>query len=205
MTFEDRPHARRWRTGCGYRIYAAMTALYPIAANAEAALNAPLGKAAREREARAVAGREVEFISEDVGPAFETAEAAEAAFANHLEGGVARIREVVAKVKGRTPVVAPVRPVYAGGRRWPKIDQPLAKTVWRLSISYWRIVDPARYAELEQARKARKAALGENLDAAALRALAGQPLQAVKPQQPLDVGLFEYRLPEDPSTIIPDE
>lgn len=179
--------------------------LYPVAPNAQAALNAPLGKAAREREAKSLAGRDVEFVSEDVGPAFETAEAAEAAFAEVLEGGAARVREVVAKVKGRMPLVAPVKPIYADGRRWPKAGQPLARTVWRLSVSYWRIVDPARYAELEQARRARKATLGENLDAGALRALASQPLQPVKPQQPLDVGLFEYRLPEAPDIVIPDE
>lgn len=187
-------------------MYGAMTAvLYPVAANADAALKKPLGKAAREREARGLAGGEVEFISEDVGPAFETAEAAEAAFAELLEGGVARVREVVAKVKGRTPVVAPVKPVYAGGHRWPKVEAPLARTVWRLSISYWRIVDPARFAELEQARKARKKTEGETLGREALRALARQPLQPVKPQQPLDVGLFEYRLPEAPEIVIPDE
>jgi len=183
-----------------------MTAiLYPVAANAEAALSAAKGKAARESDARNLAGRDVEFISEEVGPAFESAEAAEAAFAAVLEGGAARVREVVAKVKGRTPVVAPVRPVYAGGRRWPKVDGPIAKTVWRLSISYWRIVDPARFAELEQARRARKTNTGEGLTAEALRALARQPLQPVKPQQPLDVGLFEYRLPENPGIVIPDE
>ncbi|HYG26730.1 MAG TPA: hypothetical protein VD906_07475 [Caulobacteraceae bacterium] len=183
-----------------------MTAvLYPVAPNAEAALNAPVGKAAREREAKDLAGRDVEFVSEDVGPAFETAEAAEAAFAKAVETGTVRVREVVAKVKGRTPVVAPIRPVFEGGRRWPKVEQPLAKTVWRLSISYWRIVDPARYAELEQARKARKAAAGEQLDPGALRVLSRQPLRAVKPQQPLDVGLFEYRLPEAPDIVIPDE
>lgn len=183
-----------------------MTAvLYPVAPTAEAALSAPLGKAMREREAKDMAGRDVEFISEDVGPAFESAEAAEAAYGQALEGGFARIREVVAKVKGRTPVVAPVRPIYEGGRRWPKVEQPLAKTVWRLSVSYWRIVDPARYAELEQARRARKAAEGERLDREALRALSRQPLKPVKPQQPLDVGLFEYRLPEAPDIVIPDE
>lgn len=187
-------------------MYGAMNAvLYPVAANAEAALSKPLGKAAREREAKGLAGRDVEFISEDVGPAFETAEAAEAAFAHLLEGGTARVREVVAKVKGRTPVVAPVKPVYAGGHRWPKAGAPLAKTVWRLSISYWRIVDPARFAELEQARRARKKAEGESLGRDALRALSRQPLQPVKPQQPLDVGLFEYRLPEAPEIVIPDE
>jgi len=183
-----------------------MTAvLYPVAANAEAALSAPAGRAARESEARNLAGRDVEFISEDVGPAFDSAEAAEAAFAGMLEGGAARVREVVAKVKGRTPVIAPVRPVYAGGRRWPKAHGPIARTIWRLSISYWRIVDPARFAELEQARKARKTAVGEGLGPEALRALAIQRLQPVKPQQPLDVGLFEYRLPEAPDIVIPDE
>ena len=183
-----------------------MTAvLYPVAPNAEAALNAPAGKAAREREARDLAGRDVEFVSEDVGPAFETPEAAEAAFARVMEAGTVRVREVVAKVKGRTPMVAPVRPIYEGGRRWPKADQPLAKTVWRLSISYWRIVDPARYAELEQARKARKAAAGDQFDRDALKVLSRQPLKPVKPQQPLDVGLFEYRLPESPDIVIPDE
>ena len=187
-------------------MYEAMNAvLYPVAANAEAALTRPVGRAAREREARDLAGRDVEFISEEVGPAFETADAAEAAFGPVLEGGAARIREVIAKVKGRTPVVAPVKPVYAGGHRWPKVEAPLAKTVWRLSISYWRIVDPARFAELEQARKARKTAEGETLGRDALRALSRQPLQPVKPQQPLDVGLFEYRLPEAPEIVIPDE
>lgn len=179
--------------------------LYPVAPNADAALAAPTGRAAREREARDAAGRDVEFVSEYVGPAFETAEAAEAAFAKVLEGGAARIKEVVAEVRGRIPVVTPVKPVYAGGRRWPKVEQPLARTVWRLSISYWRIVDPARFEALEQARKARKTAAGEGLKAEALRALATQPLRAVKPQQPLDVGLFEYRPPEAPHIIMPDE
>jgi hypothetical protein len=183
-----------------------MTAvLYPVAANAEAALSAPTGRAARESDARNVAGRDVEFISEEVGPAFDNVEAAEAAFAAALDSGAGRVREVVAKVRGRTPVIAPVKPVYAGGRRWPKSQGPIARTVWRLSISYWRIVDPARFAELEQARKARKTAVGEGLGPEALRALAMQPLYPVKPQQPLDVGLFEYRLPEAPDIVIPDE
>lgn len=36
------------------------------------------------------------------------------------------------------------------------------------------------------------------MDTDALRALTCQPLRAVKPQQPLDIGLFETRLPEAP-------
>ena len=43
------------------------------------------------------------------------------------------------------------------------------------------------------------------LDAAQLRALARQPLRPVKPQQPLDAGLFEMPAPEAPHILIPDE
>ena len=58
-----------------------MTAvLYPVAKNAEAALNAPLGRAAREREARTRAKTEVRFATEASGPAFESREAAMAAW-----------------------------------------------------------------------------------------------------------------------------
>jgi hypothetical protein len=78
--------------------------------------------------------------------------------------------------------------------------------VWRLSVSYWRVggasagVEPA-----EAARKLRKRAGGEELDPMTLRALARQPLQAVRPQQPLDIGLFETRPPEAPHIVMPDE
>jgi hypothetical protein len=30
-------------------------------------------------------------------------------------------------------------------------------------------------------------------------------MRAVQPQQPLDIGLFEFRLPEAPDIIVPDE
>jgi hypothetical protein len=43
------------------------------------------------------------------------------------------------------------------------------------------------------------------MDAETLRAIARQPLRAVAPQQPLDIGLFETRLPENPSIVVPDE
>ena len=36
---------------------------YPVAPDAEAALNAPLGRAAREREAKSIAGRDVDIAS----------------------------------------------------------------------------------------------------------------------------------------------
>ncbi|MEI9965307.1 MAG: hypothetical protein WDM92_12070 [Caulobacteraceae bacterium] len=46
---------------------------------------------------------------------------------------------------------------------------------------------------------------GEALDPTVLRAMAGQPLRPVKPQQPLDIGLFEVRPPDAPHLVIPDE
>lgn len=38
-----------------------------------------------------------------------------------------------------------------------------------------------------------------------MKALADQPLLPVRPQQPLDVGLFEVRPPEAPHILMPDE
>jgi hypothetical protein len=45
----------------------------------------------------------------------------------------------------------------------------------------------------------------ERLDAKTLQALAAQPLKPVRPQQPLDVGLFEMAPPEAPNRLIADE
>ena len=45
----------------------------------------------------------------------------------------------------------------------------------------------------------------ERLDAKTLQALAGQPLRPLRPQQPLDAGLFELAPPEAPDKLIPDE
>jgi hypothetical protein len=43
------------------------------------------------------------------------------------------------------------------------------------------------------------------MDAPALRARLERPLRPVKPQQPLDIGLFEVRPPEAPHILMPDE
>lgn len=193
-----------------------MSVLYPVAANAERALSAPVGRAARESEAAAVASGAVEFVSEAVGPGYPSLEQAMAAWAGRIDderpGGrlvqpadrFCVLREVVAPGPGRPPALRAVKPSFRDGRRWPAPKPPPA-TVWRLSVSYWRLVDAARMAELQQARKARKAAGAEKLDAAALLALSRQPLRPLRPQQPLDVGLFEVRLPEAPHILMPDE
>jgi len=195
-----------------------MTAvLYPVAKNAEAALNAPLGRAARAREAKARAKAEVRFVTEATGPAFESREAALAGLHGRLddvgvfvqpEDRFCTLREVLAVTKGRRTVPVPVEPLMKDGRRWP---QPKAKpeTVWRLSVSYWKVVDAAEEAAMAQAqaqaRAARKAKESSELEPDQLRALTRQPLQPTGPQRALDIGLFEAQRPEAPGEIMPDE
>jgi hypothetical protein len=181
-----------------------MTILYPVAPDVTAALAAPQGRAAREREAQALAGEGVAFVSETTGPAHPSREAALAAYGGRLEAGAedayCRLVEVL-----EGPPPKPQRPNYKDGRRWPTPPKP-PKTAWRLQVSYWRPVSaaPAATAVAGQARETRRRA-GGPLDSEALRELTRQPLQPVQPQQPLDIGLFEARLPEAPHIVVPDE
>ena len=189
-----------------------MTAiLYPVAAHVEAALTAPMARAAREREAQAAAGQAVVFVTEAVGPAYASREAALDAHAGRVEDErPGRVVAVTAEdrfcrlaevIDGRPP--PPVQPTMQDGRRWPAPKTP-PRTVWRLQVSYWRLGSAAKAAEGPQARAARRKA-SEPLDYQALSALARTPLRPVKPQQPLDIGLFETRPPEAPHIIMPDE
>jgi hypothetical protein len=195
-----------------------MSVLYPIAETAEAALHRPKGYAARERQAEVLAGEGVAFVTEAVGPAFTTAEAALDAYPGKLDDERPGRRVQVAP-EARWCALRPVapeaarariprvQPVNRDGRRWPAPD-PAAATasLWRLSVSYWRIGGlPASAEPTGSARKLRRSSAGEGLDAGALRALARQPLAPVKPQQPLDIGLFEVRPPEAPHIVMPDE
>ena len=197
-----------------------MTILYPVADNAEAALHAPRGYAARERDAGALVDGAVTFVTEAVGPAFDSEEAALDAYAGRLDDERAGHRFTVppeARWCALRPVAPegaprrrkPVKPVMKGGRRWPVPEASAPRARWRLSVSYWRIAGAAMAAEaaaaLEAARKLRRDAAGEGLGAGALRALAHQPLRPVRPQQPLDIGLFETRPPEAPHIVMPDE
>ena len=190
-----------------------MTAiLYPVAETAEAALHAPRGYAEREQAARLLGGA-VRFVTEVTGPAFATREAALDAYAGCVEderperpvlAPELRWRQLapVSSADGRPTTQALERPSFRNGRRWPT-PKPVA-TLWRLAVSYWRIEDTRSLPE-GPARRMRRTDAGRDLDAAALTALSRQPMQAMRPQQPLDIGLFEVRLPEAPDTVMPDE
>ena len=194
------------------RQYGLMSAVrYPIAPNAEAALSAPLGRAARQSEAAQASGADVAFATEAVGPAFPSREAALDAYAGRVdderpgaattvlpEDRFCELRELAATRPPRPGTGKPMKPVYRGGRRWPA-PLPTPQTIWRMSVSYWRI-QPAQAEPLVESTS--RAA---SMDAQALRARLSEPLRPVKPQQPLDIGLFEVRPPEAPHILMPDE
>ncbi len=192
-----------------------MTAiLYPVAPDAAAALAAPLGRAARAREASRLAGGErVGFVTQGVGPEYATREAALDAHAGRVEDDrpgrgltlppedrFCRLVELAAPARRRLP--APLAPSFENGRRWPDAPPGAVATVWRLQVSYWRVGEGPDLSDAPQARQQRRA--GE-ADRETLNALTRQPLRGVRPQQPLDIGLFEVRRPEAPHSVMPDE
>ncbi len=194
-----------------------MTAVaFPIAATAEAALARPLGRAARESQAVMLAGGTVAFVSEPVGPAFATREAALDAFPGRLdderpgravsvqpEDRFCELRELAASPLRRRKADKAMQPTFKNGRRWPTAPPP-PPTVWRLSISYWRVGASAQPAMAPPEPLTRRR--GQiDADPATLRRRAAEPLRPVKPQQPLDIGLFEFRPPEAPHIVMPDE
>lgn len=187
-----------------------MSVLYPVAATAEEALNRPRARAARQREAQLAAGEAVIFTTEPAGPAFATREALLDAYPGRLADDRPGRSLPAAEDRwcGLTELSVvrpePVRPVNRDGRRWPAPPQASA-TVWRLQVSYWRIGAETADAPLDQARELRRERDAASLQPAALKALARQPLRPVRPQQPLDTGLFEVRPPDAPHILMPDE
>lgn len=168
--------------------------LYPIAANAADALKEPVGRAARESDARRLAGDDVAFVRELTGPVFRSEEAAQAAWAERIDrtGNSLDPQDRFCELKA------------VAQRSLMPFTHP--HTAWRLSVAYWRVGPAAAPAEAaEQARKARRRKSGPAPDGETLEALANQPLQPVRPQKALDIGLFEVRLPENPDIVVPDE
>lgn len=194
-----------------------MTAiLYPVATSPARALDASLGAAVRESEARRIAGEAVAFVTGQVGPDFASREAALDAYPGLVDDDRPATRvavppeqrfcQLVEAIAARRPPPA-LSPVNRDGRRWPAPPDP-PQTVWRLMVTYWRPVSAAPGPAPEPAHpQARKARRSKAMMAApeTLTALARQPLRAIKPQQPLDIGLFEVRLPENPNLVMPDE
>jgi hypothetical protein len=195
--------------------HAAMNAiLYPVAANAEEALARPKGRAAREREARRLAAGPVRFVTEATGPGFATREAALDAYAGRVDDERPARRVQLAPEDNYCAVAerienaaspGPVEPAFARGRRWPVPPTRRPTTVFRLMVSYWRWGEDAAELAGDQARRLRVKSDAAQMDAAQLRALARQPMRPFKPQQPLDIGLFEMPAPEAPHILIPDE
>ncbi len=194
-----------------------MSVLFPIARNAEEALKAPKGRAVREREALGLAGgAKVAFVRELTGPTYATRNAAEADYPGVVDRQGAAAVQPEDRFCELMEIIQPTpragrgqaEPTFEAGSRWPK-PRALLKTAWRLQVSYWKMLDAKATAEAErtlpQARAARRREESQALDAQALRAMAHQPLQAMKPQQPLDIGLFEFSPPDAPHLIIPDE
>jgi hypothetical protein len=190
-----------------------MTVRFPIASTAEAALTAPLGRAAREREARELIGEEVEFVRELAGAPFEDRAEAVRLYAGLIdEEGLRPVApedrfcdlvEVVAE-EGRRRIGDQAEPVFKGGKRWPQ-PKRLLRTAYRLSIGYWRPLSARPPMPIDQARAARKREESRRLSAQELRLMVSQPLQPMKPQQALDIGLFEVSPVEAPHILMPDE
>lgn len=187
-----------------------MNIAYPIANDAHDALaRMKAGTAAiatREKEAETLSGARVAFVTQSIGPLYETQDEALKVYGGVLGEGcrlTARIKEQARrKTKSMTPE-------FRDGERWPKRTAPVA-TVWQLSVSYWKIITDSHAATTsekltDQARHLRKTVKGQTLTPEELLALSQSPLVAAKPQKALDFGLFDFIPPDNPGIVIADE
>ena len=105
------------------------------------------------------------------------------------------------------PRQTPPPPLPAGpsrqGQPAPEPPPP-PRTVWRVQVDFWRPASRTPAILQAQARHVRKRAQAD-VSGDDLSAFARQPLRPVRPQQPLDIGLFEVRAPENPDRLLPDE
>ncbi|UDF03614.1 hypothetical protein [Asticcacaulis sp. AND118] len=184
---------------------------YPVAHNAlDIVLNwgeGVMSSAERERAAKDACGKDVTFVRETLDPGFPSEEAARAQYENLLTEPFATL---ICTFE-RTQKPRRVETQMQDGRRWPKAEAAPAAQ-WKLCLSYWKI-GAVRSAPKPstgitphlQARAVRKKELDVPLTPEEVQALAHAPLMAYRPQKALDMGLFEFVLPENPDIIIADE
>lgn len=187
-----------------------MNIAYPIANDAHDALArmkaGTAGVAAREKEAETLSGARVAFVTQSIGPLYETQDEALKVYGG-LIGEVCQLTARIKAPAGRK--TKGMAPEFKDGERWPKRPAPIA-TVWQLSVSYWKIISDTRAATTsekltDQARHLRKTAKGQTLTPEELLALTQSPLVAAKPQKALDFGLFDFIPPDNPGIVIADE
>ncbi|MDI7775991.1 hypothetical protein [Asticcacaulis sp. EMRT-3] len=199
---------------------------FPIAHDAHEALallrQGSESRAMREREAEHLNGGRVVFVTQSLGPVYQSLDDALDAYAGLVEDERAgkaftplpedRICRLLSRIpdaqRGR---LRPVEPVFTAGERWPQREKPVAP-VWQLSLGYWKIMaaEPARpkgegQVSKDQARHLRKKPAAKDLTPEELLALSQNPLMAARPQKSLDFGLFDFIPPDNPSIVIADE
>lgn len=185
--------------------------LYPVASDGHAALaqlrQGDGHRAAREKEAEKAANGRVDFVTQSIGPLYDSEDEARKAYASVLDDS--RVCVLTCRRKSPPPAKrASVEPVLENGVRWPKVIVPV-DSVWQLSISYWKPATTARAVKGEapkgQARRLRKTAKGQELTREQILALMDAPMTAARPQKSLDFGLFDFIPPDDPGIVIADE
>jgi hypothetical protein len=186
--------------------------LYPVASDGHAALealcNGDTQRAAREREAEALAGGAVAFVTQSLGPLFDSEAEAKKVYAGLLDDS--RVCVLTCRIAVPPPRKhKPTTPVFQDGVRWPRAA---AKTpaIWQLSISYWKRLPPPRQTSADaapgqQARTLRRSRKAYELTPEQILALTETPLQPARPQKALDFGLFDFIPPDNPDIVIADE
>ncbi|MBP2160092.1 MULTISPECIES: hypothetical protein [Asticcacaulis] len=185
--------------------------LYPVASDGHAAL-AQLRQGdgvrfAREKEAEKAANGRVDFVTQSIGPLYDSEDEARKAYASVLDDS--RVCVLTCRRKSPPPARrASTEPVLENGVRWPKAPMPV-DSVWQLSISYWKPAPVGRTVKGEapegQARRLRKTAKGQELTREQILALMDTPMAAARPQKSLDFGLFDFIPPDNPDIVIADE
>ena len=187
-----------------------MNIVFPIAHDGHDALArlraGTAAVSAREKEAETLSGARVAFVTQSIGPLYDSQDEAVAVYGSVLGEAC----KLTARIKAQRPGKRKASELaFQEGERWPKRTAP-TETVWQLSVSYWKIISDTRAATTsekltEQARHLRKKSKGGTLKPEDLLALAQSPLIAARPQKALDFGLFDFIPPDNPGIVIADE